>query len=258
VARALNADLLTCATCFGPIHWDNQASDWDKWLNDADPADVAKQYMDDINSMGKGIILMHDNVANVRRWAAKNRGLALAQNLVPMLKAAGFQISRVDAIPAIAAQAAAGPQIALRGVNQAYVRFQGTGEEILVNSAAPTTDDQLTVLPLGSNRVAFQGPNGEYVSLSQDGVTMSVTATTIGEWETFEAVPCGNGEAIFRTFTGDFLSIGTDSALIGNGGQTHPQNRFSLFLYGAGSAAGPPKPPAPIRHPPKMRSAGRL
>jgi peptidoglycan/xylan/chitin deacetylase (PgdA/CDA1 family) len=73
VAQAMNADLLTCVTCFGPIHWDNNASDWDKWLGGVAPEVVAQQYLDDINTIKKGIILMHDNMANVRRFAAKNR-----------------------------------------------------------------------------------------------------------------------------------------------------------------------------------------
>src|SRR5690349_16256949 len=37
VAQRLNADFITCVTCFGPIHWDNAASDWDKWLDGVAP-----------------------------------------------------------------------------------------------------------------------------------------------------------------------------------------------------------------------------
>lgn len=243
VTQAMNADLLTSVTCFGPIHWDNAATDWDKWLDDVDPAVVAQQYLDDITALGKGIILMHDNMANVRKSAAKNRGLALAENLVPMLQAAGFTLARVDAIPALAALAARTPRVALRGVNHEYVTLRSRGH-ILVTSDTPAEEEELTVVPLGSNRVAFQSADGQYFSLHQeDGITVTASATSIGDWEIFEAMPCRNGTSIFRTFTGDFLKIGADSALVGNGGQTDANNRFSISLYQVtadGVAAGTP------------------
>ncbi len=238
VAQAMNADLLTCVTCFGPIHWDNAATDWDKWLDGVAPEEVAQQYMDDIKKIGKGIILMHDNMANMRRFAVRNRGLALAMSLVPMLQDEGYDMRRVGAIPGIVAQAAATPCIALRGTNEEYVSCQGGGGgEILVNGAAPSLSEQLIVVPLGSNRFAFKAPGGQYFSLDEaDGSTMTATATQIGDWEIFEGIPCNNGTTIFRTFTGDFLTIGAGSALVGNGGQTDANNGFSLFLYAAPAA----------------------
>ncbi len=232
VAQALNADLMTCLTCFGPIHWDNNASDWDKWLDDVPPETVAQQYLDEIKTMRKGIILMHDNMANVRRSAPKNQGLALARNLVPGLLEAGFNLCRVDEIPEIAAAAAAAPRIALRGTNQDYISPQSAGGgEILVTAGVPSPWETLTLVPLGSNCFALQAPGGQFFSLQTDGSTVTATATQVGDWETFEAVPCGNGGCIFRTYTGDFLTIGADSELHGNGGQTDPNNGFSFFVY---------------------------
>jgi peptidoglycan/xylan/chitin deacetylase (PgdA/CDA1 family) len=232
VAQALNADLMTCLTCFGPIHWDNEASDWDKWLDDVPPADVAQLYLDEIKTMRKGIILMHDNMANARRYAPKNQGLAFAQTLVPALLDAGFNLCRVDAIPEIAAAAAATPRIALRGTNQEYISPQSAGGgRILVTAGLPSDWETLTLVPLGSNRFALQSPGGQYFSLDEGGISVTATAAQVGDWETFEAVPCGNGGCIFRTYTGDFLKIGQDSSLAGNGGQTDSDNLFSFFVY---------------------------
>jgi peptidoglycan/xylan/chitin deacetylase (PgdA/CDA1 family) len=233
VAQAINADLLTCVSCFGPIHWDNTASDWDKWLDDVSPADVSRQYLDDINQMGKGIILMHDNMANVRRYARKNQGLALARNLVPALLDAGYRLCRVDAIPGIASRAAATPPVALRGANQAYVSCRdGGGGEIMVSGAAPSWWEELTVVPLGSNCLALRAQAGQYLSLQDaDGSPVTATATEIGDWETFEGISCSGGSIIFRTFTGDFLTISDRTMLVGNGAQTDPNNRFSFSLY---------------------------
>ena len=135
---------------------------------------------------------------------------------------------------------AATPRIALRGTNQAYVSPQAAGgREILVSGAAPSWWEKLTLVPLGSNFFALQAPAGQYFSVNEaDGISVTATATEIGDWEMFEVIPCGSGTCIFRTFTGDFLTIGAGSALVGNGGQTDPNNGFSFFLYAASAAIG--------------------
>lgn len=234
VAQALNADLLTSIGCFGPIHWDNSATDWDKWLDDVAPEVVAREYMDNINAMGKGVILMHDNMANVRKSASKNRGLAFVERLVPLLLDAGYQLSRVDAIPGIASLAAAPPRVAFRGANQSYLTRAADGS-LRVDAAAAGPTEQFTVVPLGGARVAFQSPDGHYISLSTDGVTVAATAPAITDWEIFEAVPCASSY-IFRDFTGDFLRIGDAAALVGNGAQTDPNNRFTTTATAAAAA----------------------
>ena len=241
VARAMNADFITCHTSFGPIHWDNETTDWDKWLNDVEPQDAAQQYMDEINVLRKGIILMHDSTANSGPLQRKNRGYSLAQALVPQLKAAGFKLARVDRVAEIAACATPPPGVALRGANRMYISPQGSGgREILVCGVAPDSWERLTAISLGANRFAFQAPSGHYFSVEDTGGNpVTATATEIGPWETFEAAPCGNA-TVFRTFTGDFLTLGAGTVLAGNGGPSDPNSAFSLFVYGsaAGAASG--------------------
>ncbi len=239
VAEAMNADFVTCQTTFGPIHWDNNTSDWDKWLNDVDPAVVGQQYFDEIKVMRKGIILLHDNTANNGLLKAKNHAFSLLQTLVPLLKDAGFTLARLDQVNVLASLAARRPGFALRGANNMFVSPQGRGgRDILVRGAAPDLWERLTAVPLGCNRFAFQAPDGQYFTGRDTGGTpVMATANDIGDWETFEAAPCTNGTTVFRTFTGDFLTIGADSVLAGNGGPSDPNSAFSLFVYPATDAA---------------------
>ncbi len=245
VAQALNADLMTCLTCFGPIHWDNAATDWDKWLNGISPDVAAQGYLDDINTMGKGVILMHDCTANNNVLKKKNRAVELVQILVPQLKNAGYNMVRVDAIPGIASQAPP-PDVALRGANQMYISAQGSGGgQVLVSGVAPASWERLTPVPLGSNRVAFRVPMGQYLSVQDTGGNpVTATATAIGDWETFDVEPC-NGKVSFRTYTGDFLTVAADSSLGGNAGQSDPNAAFSLFVYERAAAMGAGDPVTP-------------
>ncbi len=239
VAQAMNSDFLTCHTSFGPIHWDNETTDWDKWLNGVDPQVVAQQYLDEINVLRKGVILMHDSTANNGPLQRKNRAYSLAQALVPRLKDAGYNLVRLDAVAELSARANTRPGIALRGANQMYISPQESGGgEILVSGAAPDSWERLTAVPLGYNRFAFQSPRGEFFSVQNTGGNpVTATAAAVGDWETFEAAPGGNGTTIFRTFTGDFLTLGGDTVLAGNGGPTDPKSLFSLFVYPAAEAA---------------------
>jgi peptidoglycan/xylan/chitin deacetylase (PgdA/CDA1 family) len=239
VAQAMNADFMTALNCFGPIHWDNSISiDWEAWQAGVDPHIVAQQYLDEINGMGKGVILMHDNCADRAHLRKKNMGLTFARLLVPQLKSAGYNMVRVDAIADIAAQAANSPGLALRGANQLYVSPQGGGGgQVLVSAAAPSPTERLTAISLGGNRYAFRVSGGQYLSEKFDGSVNPVTATAteVEDWETFEAAPWKTGTVVFRAFSGDYLTFAADGILNANGWPTDPNCAFSPFWYPAGT-----------------------
>jgi len=236
VAQAMNADFLTCLTTFGPINWDNGASDWDKWRDGVAPSLVADNYMNDITSTmgGRGIVLMHDSTADLGPLRGVNQALALARILVPRLKSSGFNLVRLDAVEGLASQAALPTGIALQHASGKYVSPRGGGNgPIFIDGPAPGDWEKLTAIMLGSNCLALRAPGGQYFSL-QNTATKSVTATatTIGDWETFEVVPFPNGMIVFRTFTGGFLTAGASSVLelVGTG-PADASSQFSFFRY---------------------------
>jgi peptidoglycan/xylan/chitin deacetylase (PgdA/CDA1 family) len=236
VAQAMNADFATCLSYFGPIGWDNYtATDWDKWLSGTDPASVANDYLSNINGVmgGRGVVLIHDNTAGWGALRIKNRGLALARILVPQLKAAGFNLVRLDSLAGLAAKAALPSGIALKHSSSGmHISPQGGGGgQVLVNGPAPSLWEKLTVVMLGSNRLALRASGGQYLSVQNSaGNPVSATADTIGDWEIFEAVPFPGGQMVFRGFTSGFLTVGAGTELTGTGG-VNDNSKFSFFLY---------------------------
>jgi peptidoglycan/xylan/chitin deacetylase (PgdA/CDA1 family) len=105
----------------GPIYWDvggnsdrypNSAADWACWQGQLKTTGGAKAngtgyattvqcgdaYMNEINAVGRGIVLMHDPYA----YASGNT-VDMVKYLVPKLKAAGYAFVRADQVPAITA-----------------------------------------------------------------------------------------------------------------------------------------------------------
>ena len=98
----------------GPISWDigdrmdavnGKAADWDCWQDGADAKRLSVQecgdlYITEIKRAGRGIVLMHDPYFND---LDPNKGgtVDMIKYIVPLLKAEGFQFTRVDKVPDI-------------------------------------------------------------------------------------------------------------------------------------------------------------
>lgn len=97
----------------GPINWDigdhmgpNQAVDWDCWQAGSDglkftPQQCGDLYLQEIDAVGHGIILMHDPYF-IDDDPSKGGTVDMVQYMVPILKQKGYSFMRVDEVPDIA------------------------------------------------------------------------------------------------------------------------------------------------------------
>jgi peptidoglycan/xylan/chitin deacetylase (PgdA/CDA1 family) len=99
----------------GHIHWDiggirsaTAAADWACWQNSPQLTTKAcgDLYLEDVQRIGRGIVLMHDadygNSANHSLTSGLGNTVDMVKYLVPILKARGYTFVRVDEVPAIA------------------------------------------------------------------------------------------------------------------------------------------------------------
>ncbi|MDB4934140.1 MAG: polysaccharide deacetylase [Labilithrix sp.] len=98
----------------GPINWDigdhmgpAQAADWDCWISGADstvltPQQCGDRYVAEIDSVGRGVVLMHDPYF-IADDPAHGGTVDMVKYVVPILKAKGYTFVRIDAVPDIAA-----------------------------------------------------------------------------------------------------------------------------------------------------------
>jgi peptidoglycan/xylan/chitin deacetylase (PgdA/CDA1 family) len=99
----------------GPVNWDVSAADYSYWRRGASGAECARAYLAKIDSVGRGIVLMHDSSEDPQ-VRARNQVLQTTRLIVPKLKAAGYRFVGLDEVPQVRravqrvfAQAATGP-----------------------------------------------------------------------------------------------------------------------------------------------------
>ena len=99
VAERLNRSA-KLAAYLGPIMWDIAAEDWHAWRREEPPEVCARRYLDEIERVGRGVVLMHDSSEedDVR---PKNRTLELTMHLVPELRSRGYRFVRADELPQV-------------------------------------------------------------------------------------------------------------------------------------------------------------
>ena len=94
----------------GPIYWDigggptdksanaSMAADWECWDLSYTTKQCADRYFNEISTVGRGIVLMHDPYGS-----APGNTVDMVKDLVPRLKAAGYTFVRADEVSRIAA-----------------------------------------------------------------------------------------------------------------------------------------------------------
>ena len=107
---SIAADILNRSGRFydyvGPINWDISAADYDFWKRSASAADCAAAYLEKIDRVGRGIILMHDSSEDPD-VQPRNQALAATRILVPALKAKGYRFVGLDDVPQVRSALAA-------------------------------------------------------------------------------------------------------------------------------------------------------
>jgi peptidoglycan/xylan/chitin deacetylase (PgdA/CDA1 family) len=99
VAEILNQTPLA-ANHVGPIHWDIVAEDWECWRLGASAEECAARYLDEIELLGRGIVLMHDSSEHPDQQD-HDQTLEMVQTLVPLLKRRNFTFLPLDRAPQV-------------------------------------------------------------------------------------------------------------------------------------------------------------
>lgn len=102
--RSAAAEILNRSRRFkgyvGPILWDITGGDWGCWERRESVEDCVARYLDEIELVGKGIVLMHDS-SETPECAERNQTFDLTRRLVPELRRRGYRFVGLGAIPAL-------------------------------------------------------------------------------------------------------------------------------------------------------------
>jgi peptidoglycan/xylan/chitin deacetylase (PgdA/CDA1 family) len=192
----------------GPVMWDIGGWDWAFWRDGRPPEDCTRDYLDQVERAGRGILLMHDGFADDDAGVrARNRTFELTTQLVPLLKQRGYRFVRLDSVPQVASAAAVSSQVVLQTRAGLVVSAEGNrGDPVVLRSPPAGPAEHLGLVLLGGERVALRAAGGQYMSSPPDAGFVSASAPAVGEWETLVMERVEDDLIALRTSAGIRLS----------------------------------------------------
>ncbi|MGE5754689.1 MAG: polysaccharide deacetylase family protein [Planctomycetaceae bacterium] len=207
VAVVLNRSALA-ESHVGPIGWDIDAGDVGFWRDDRSTEECARAYLETIERVGRGIVLMHDSTADIEEIRPKNRALGLARLLVPELRRRGYRFVRLDAVPQVASAARVSFQVTLVACDGGFVSASPNGSDVRITQRPALDADAIWgAVVLGENRWALRSTHGLYLSPRMGGEVFA-DASACGAREILALVPLGDRRIALRTRSGTYLTRG--------------------------------------------------
>jgi peptidoglycan/xylan/chitin deacetylase (PgdA/CDA1 family) len=229
VAKVLN-NCGTLRNVVGPINWDISGHDYDYWNSGRSAEECAREYLDRIVQIGRGIVLMHDSSEDE---AARRRNLtySVTRLIVPVLEGQGYAFVRLDAIPQVQSAMMVSRQVALLASNHRFVSWRAHRGALIAAGLAIGFSEQFGVVDLGQDRVALRASNGAYLSAGGGSeADVRAEAFTVGDPERFHREEIGDHRVTLRASGGLYLSPGReDGRLLARASRTSAARVFTEY-----------------------------
>ncbi|MGF7081447.1 polysaccharide deacetylase family protein [Mucilaginibacter sp. UYCu711] len=214
VAMNLNSNLFSTLEHIGPIHWDMGGMDCYFWRLGRSVDEAVNAYLEDISKVRKGIILFHDDIADMDFVKPQNKTLELLKSLIPKLKASGYKFIALDEIASIREAANREYPIYLMARKKKVVWIADSSDTVYV-SPKKQLSSSFTLEMLPSGKVAIQSAEKFYLSVDENnGNQIVVNKKTLDATGVFDFIPVLNNEFILRATNGNYLTIDDKSRLI--------------------------------------------
>jgi peptidoglycan/xylan/chitin deacetylase (PgdA/CDA1 family) len=204
VAQQIRADLLASLKFVGPISWNIDTADYQKW--GMPPLLAAEAIFNSITSTTPrqtGIVLMHDSTASDPYLMSTNRTFEIVTELVPMLRGAGYRFGTLEQIPEIKTAIQTPLSFSLQATKSPGTYWLGiddTGAVRLTSGPKPHEWEKLEAVPIGSGRIAIRCAatprhQGQYLTVNQTTglVQLSATNDDSGIFEVVALGPSADG-----------------------------------------------------------------
>lgn len=204
VAEVLNRTPLV-ARYVGPVNWDVSSHDWEFWERGDTAEACAAAVVDRCETIGRGILLMHDSSEDptVR---ARNRTCEATERLVTTLLDRGFRFVRLDEVPQVRSAAAVRDQVTFEASPGVFLAPDKDGGLIARPGGVPVV---FGVVPRADGAVALRASNGCYLSAGPGG-RVCAYAFDAGEPETVRLEDVGDGRVAVRTGPGGCWAVGPE------------------------------------------------
>lgn len=207
VAKELNINLLTTINHIGPIHWDVGGVDCFNWKNGYSVEETVRKYLDDIQEKDRGIVVMHDEIADMNYLKDRNNTLELTKQLIPLLKIQGYKFVRLDEIESIKSDASKSLKFTLKSVSAQFVCLIEDNKSMHINGKQNSARNQLTLEDVGYGKIALRASNGLFLSLQEEkGCVIEAITKDVQKNEEFDLIPISSNRIVLRGYNGKYLT----------------------------------------------------
>jgi peptidoglycan/xylan/chitin deacetylase (PgdA/CDA1 family) len=206
VAAELNANLLSALNHIGPIRWEIDGIDCHYWRTGRTVSDAVQEYHTNITRANKGIVVFHDDIADMDVVKPLNKTLALLQQLIPLLQQEQYTFIPLQQVPSVA-QAIQNPLLFRLSAGKG--KFLSAGTNGLMLSSGQPLAWQASLE--GYGKIRLHTVNGAHLYVDNNSHHVSLSDT--GEGALLDYIPVTNNRFLLRTYSGNFLAAGKDGSL---------------------------------------------
>jgi peptidoglycan/xylan/chitin deacetylase (PgdA/CDA1 family) len=203
VADELNVNLKSSINMCGPIHWEIPGIDCHFWNIGNSVEQATEAYLLEINSRNKGIIVMHDEIADMDIVKPKNKTYELVQVLIPKLIDMGYQFVGLDQI---------------EGLHDAEAELNAFHIKTKHNKSIGLRDQQFFALTNGNNaafkfiehgngKFSIKTISDEFISVDENNLNEIVVSNECKQFAMFDYIPVRHNGFMLRSYNGNYLNI---------------------------------------------------
>lgn len=208
VAKELNVDMRSSFRHVGPVYWDISGTDCHSWKLGKSVEEAAEIYLAEIAGKERGVIVMHDDTADMENVASKSRTLELTRLLVPRLQSLGYTFVGLDEIDDPQLQAPLSDTFGLQGQNGKYLQAAGTatGELGWTGASVQAPRCQFAMEAKGRGKIAIRSAEGKYLRVDADADPTVRLGDICDDFALFDNIPVSGAQLMLRAHNGNYLA----------------------------------------------------
>lgn len=209
VANALNVNVKSSMNMVGPIHWEIPGIDCHYWNIGKSVDEAVQAYIHEIEKVGKGIVVMHDDIADMDHVKPLNKTLELVKLLIPKLLTMGYNFVGIDQIDRLLDEEKSYNRFFIQVQNGRYIHVEG--KDLSLQSKSKKSEFEL--LDHLNGKVSLLSEKGLWLScdiLNQKTIYLSEEKN---EKTIFDYIPVRENAFMLRNHSGHYVQVNASGVI---------------------------------------------
>ena len=185
----------------GPIHWDITGNDFYYWQNNLSIEEALNYYVEEIFKLKKGIVVMHDDTADMDQIRPSNKTFELTCKLVEKLKTENFNFIRLDEIENFKHLS----QVPLICYLKIKNKFLTVDENLTITTQKKSESSAFELIKIPGGKIAIKAYNN--LHLSSANIEIKAFENVLSEFCYFDLINIKGEKFMLRDFTGKYLAL---------------------------------------------------